>query len=141
MVSTRGRYALRVMLDLAIQGVDGYIPLDEIAARQGISKKYLEAVLKVLVKRGLLKGLRGKGGGYRLTRSPADYTVGEILDLTEGSMAIVSCLENEFDPCERRPTCLTYPMWKKFDQMAHDFFNGITLQDLMPSDKETSPEP
>ncbi len=130
MISTRGRYALRVMLDLADQNRDAFIPLEEIANRQGISKKYLEAILKVLVKHDLLKGLRGKGGGYRLTRRPDQYTVGEILELTEGSLAIVSCLANEENPCERKSFCRSLPMWQKFDQMVHDYFFGITLADL-----------
>ena len=131
MISTRGRYALRVMLDLAEQNKDDYIPLEEIANRQGISKKYLEFILKVLVQHNLLKGLRGKGGGYRLTRRPSEYTVGEILELTEGSLAIVSCLVDDKNPCERKPVCHSFPMWQKFDQMVHDYFFGITLADLL----------
>lgn len=131
MVSTKGRYALRVMLDLAQHSTDDYIPLDEIANRQGISKKYLEIILKVLVQHKLLKGLRGKGGGYRLTRKPDEYTVGEILTLTEGNLAIVSCLAENDEPCMRKNACLTFPMWKKFDNMVHDFFFGITLGDLL----------
>ena len=131
MISTRGRYALRVMLDLAEQDTERFIPLEEIANRQGISKKYLESILKVLVQNGLLKGLRGKGGGYRLTRLPADYTVGEILELTEGTLAIVSCMQNDKQPCERKESCHTFPMWMKFDKLVHDFFFGITLKDLV----------
>ena len=138
MISTKGRYALRVMLDLAEHGDDGFIPLEEIAKRQGISKKYLEIILKVLVKNGLLKGLRGKGGGYRLTRRPSEYTVGEILELTEGSLAIVSCLSVDSPPCERRAGCRTFPMWLKFDKMVHDYFFGITLKDLSASSPDFS---
>lgn len=130
MISTKGRYALRVMIDLAQQASDDYIPLDEIAARQGISKKYLEIILKTLVQNKLLQGLRGKGGGYRLTRPPAEYMVGEILELTEGSLAIVACLQNDAEPCERQDVCCTLPMWKRFDQMVHDFFYSITLEEL-----------
>lgn len=131
MISTKGRYALRVMLDLAQQNTDCFIPLDEIAARQGISKKYLEIILKVLVQEKLLKGLRGKGGGYKLTRAPKEYTVGEILELTEGNLSTVACLQPGAEPCERTATCSTLPMWKRFDQMVHDFFYNITLDDLL----------
>lgn len=137
MISTKGRYALRVMIDLAEQNTDSYVPLDEIAARQGISKKYLEIILKTLVQNDLLKGLRGKGGGYRLTRSPKDYTVGEILELTEGTLATVACLQAGAAPCERREYCRTLPMWERFDRMVHDFFFGITLEDLI-SEKSAS---
>ena len=131
MISTKGRYALRVMLDLAQQGTDRFVPLDEIATRQGISKKYLEIILKVLVQKKLLKGLRGKGGGYKLTRTLTEYTVGEILELTEGNLATVACLQPGSEPCERTASCITLPMWKRFDQMVHDFFYNITLDDLL----------
>lgn len=131
MISTKGRYALRVMLDLAQQDKDRFTPLDEIAVRQGISKKYLEIILKTLVQQKLLKGLRGKGGGYMLTRAKKDYTVGEILELTEGSLATVACLQTGAEPCERAAECLTLPMWKQYDQMVHDFFYHITLEDLL----------
>lgn len=131
MISTKGRYALRVMLDLAQQEPDQFIPLDEIAGRQGISKKYLEIILKTLVREKLLKGLRGKGGGYKLTRTPEEYTVGEILELTEGSLATVACLQPDAEPCDRTDACITLPMWKKFDKVVHDFFYNITLDDLL----------
>ena len=131
MFSTKGRYALRVMIDLAEQDSEKFIPLDEIATRQGISKKYLEIVLKSLVQQNFLKGLRGKGGGYKLTRNPEEYTVGEILEVTEGTFAVVSCLQTESVPCERKNFCKTLPMWKKFNQLARDFFFGITLKDLI----------
>ena len=130
MISTKGRYALRVMIDLAEQEPDKFIPLEEIATRQNISKKYLEIVLKSLVQKNFLKGLRGKGGGYKLTRKPEDYTAGEILEVTEGTLAVVSCLQDGAAPCERAGFCKTLPMWKKFNQMTHDFFFGITLKDL-----------
>ena len=130
MISTKGRYALRVMIDLAQQNSEEYIPLETIAERQGISKKYLEIILKSLVTHKLLKGLRGKGGGYRLTRTPDQYPVGEILELTEGSLASVACTQEGAEPCERRDICNTYGMWAKFDHMVHDFFYGITLADL-----------
>lgn len=136
MISTKGRYALRVMLDLAQHDTDHYIPLEEIAARQGISKKYLEIILKTLVQHKLLKGLRGKGGGYQLTRSPEKYPVGEILELTEGSLATVACLQPDAEPCERTAICTTLPMWRRFDQMVHDFFYNITLNDLLQESPE-----
>ena len=131
MISTKGRYALRVMADLAQQDPHIYVPLDELAQRQGISKKYLEIILKTLVKEKLLKGVRGKGGGYRLTRTPKEYTVGEILELTEGTLASVACLQTGAEPCGRKAQCITLPMWKKFDAMVHDFFFHITLEDLI----------
>lgn len=131
MISTKGRYALRVMIDLAQQNSEDYIPLETIAQRQGISKKYLEIILKTLVTHKLLKGLRGKGGGYKLTRTPDAYPVGEILELTEGSLASVACTQEGADPCERKDVCNTYMMWAKFDNMVHDFFYGVTLADLV----------
>lgn len=130
MVSTKGRYALRVMIDLAMQDPNSYIPLEEIATRQEISKKYLEIIVKTLVQHKLVKGLRGKGGGYKLTRSPEEYSVGEILELTEGTLAVVACLQNKDEPCKRRDQCTTYPMWSKFDNLVHDFFYGIKLSEL-----------
>ena len=130
MVSTKGRYALRVMIDLAEQNPEKFIPLEEIAIRQNISKKYLEIILKSLVQQNFLKGLRGKGGGYKLTRKPENYSVGEILEVTEGTLAVVSCLQVDCVPCERKNFCKTLPMWKKFNQLTHDFFFGITLKDL-----------
>jgi Rrf2 family iron-sulfur cluster assembly transcriptional regulator len=130
-ISTKGRYALRVMIDLAQQETDQFMPLDEIAARQGISKKYLEIILKVLVKEKMLKGLRGKGGGYKLTRPPEEYTVGEILELTEGTLAPVACLRSGAEPCEKKESCYTLPMWERFNQLVHDFFFHITLKDLV----------
>ena len=131
MISTKGRYALRVMVDLAEQDHDKYIPLDEIAGRQGLSKKYLEIILKVLVKEKLLVGLRGKGGGYKLTRKPVEYTVGEILELAEGTLATVACLHKGAEPCPMKSKCKTLPMWQRFDHMVYDFFFHITLEDLV----------
>ena len=135
LVSTKGRYALRVMLDLAEKNSEKFIPLEEIARRQGISKKYLEAILKILVDNGLLKGVRGKGGGYKLTRQPSEYTVGEILELSEVPMSVVECLKGENNFCDRKSECLTLPMWEKFNQLTHDFFYGITLQDILNEKK------
>lgn len=131
MISTKGRYALRFMIDLAEQSTESPVPLDKAAGRQGISKKYLEIVVKILVKGKLVKGTSGKGGGYRLTRSPKEYTVGEILELTEGTLASVACLVNEAELCPRKAVCKTLPMWIKFDSVVHDFFFHITLSDLV----------
>ena len=129
-VSTKGRYALRVMIDLAEHQAERYVPLKEVAARQDISEKYLENILKVLVQTGVLEGLRGKGGGYRLTRSPDQYTVAEILLLTEGSLAPVSCLTPGAPACERMANCRTYTMWKGLNDLIADYFGKITLADL-----------
>lgn len=133
MISTKGRYALRVMVDMAEHQAEGYLPLKEIAERQDISEKYLESILKVLVKHKFLTGLRGKGGGYRLTRVPEQYTVGSILRLTEGSLAPVACLEQEPIECPRMAQCRTLPMWRKLDGLIQDFFDSITLADLAAS--------
>ena len=126
-VSTKGRYALRVMIDLAEHQSEKYVPLKEVAARQEISEKYLENILKVLVQNGFLEGLRGKGGGYRLTRSPDQYTVSEILMLTEGSLAPVSCLTPGASACARMANCRTYEMWKGLNDLISDYFGKITL--------------
>ena len=134
-VSTKGRYALRVMIDLAEHQAERYVPLKEVAERQEISEKYLENILKVLVQNGFLEGLRGKGGGYRLTRTPDQYTVAEILLLTEGSLAPVSCLVPGAPACERLPTCRTYAMWKGLNDMIADYFGKITLADLAAPDQ------
>lgn len=131
MISTRGRYALRVMIDLAEQKTDGYVPLKEIAARQEISEKYLESILKLLVKGKILTGLRGKGGGYRLNRAPEEYTVASILELTEETLAPVSCLEKDAEPCSRASECRTLGMWKGLDRLIRDYFDHITLADLI----------
>ena len=134
-VSTKGRYALRVMIDLAEHQAERYVPLKEVAARQEISEKYLENILKVLVQNGFLEGLRGKGGGYRLTRSPDQYTVAEILLLTEGSLAPVSCLAPGASTCERMSNCRTYGMWKGLNDLISDYFGKITLADLASPDQ------
>ena len=131
MISTKGRYALRVMLDLAEQESEKFIPLEEIATRQGISKKYLEAILKTLVQNNLLEILRGRKGGYKLTKKPTEYTVGEILELTEGSLAVVSCLEKNAEICERKNFCKTLPMWQELDKLTRNFFSSITLEKLL----------
>lgn len=131
LISTKGRYALRVMSDLAEHPQEGYIPLKEIAQRQEISEKYLEAIIKILVKSRLLTGVRGKGGGYKLTRAPEQYTVGEILRLTEDSLAPVACLETDAEVCSRAAACRTLPLWKGLAQVINEYLNGITLADLI----------
>lgn len=131
MISTKARYALRVMADLALHQQDGYIPLRDIAQRQEISEKYLEIILKSLVKSKMLKGVRGKGGGYRLTRSPEEYVIGEIIELTEGPLAPVACLKPDAEVCGRMKDCITLPLWRKYDALIHDFFFQITLEDLI----------
>ena len=130
MISTKGRYALRVMIDIAENQHDGYLPLRDIAARQEISEKYLEAIVKSLVKAQYLTGLRGKAGGYRLTRPPQEYTVGSILRLTEGSLAPVACLGDNPPDCPRMADCRTLPMWRELNTMIQNYFDGITLADL-----------
>lgn len=131
LVSTRGRYALRVMIDLAEHYSGAYIPMKDVAARQELSLKYLERILPLLTKGELVEGVHGKGGGYRLTREPQDYKVGEILRLTEGDLAPVACLECGAKPCGRASQCRTLPMWKEFNDMVNKYFDGITLADLM----------
>lgn len=131
LISTKGRYSLRVMIDLAEHQSDGYIPLKEIADRQEISEKYLESIIKLLVKEKLLTGLRGKGGGYKLTKSPDQYTVGSLLRLTEESLAPVACLEPNADACPRMAVCRTLPLWQGLDQLINDYLNRFTIADLM----------
>ena len=130
MISTKGRYALRVMIDLAEHQWEGYIPLKEIAQRQEISEKYLESILKVLVREHFLIGVRGKGGGYRLSRAPKQYTIGSIIRLTENSLFPVACLDPHALTCPRAAQCRTLPIWKKLDQVVNDFFDSYTLADL-----------
>jgi len=133
MISTRGRYALRVMLDLAEHEDGKNIPLKDIAARQGISKKYLEIIVKDMVAGGLLAGESGKGGGYRLLRRPEDYVIGEILELMEGPLAPVSCLAAGAAPCPRASECESLPLWAEYDKLTHDFFYSKRLSDIMRS--------
>lgn len=135
LVSTRGRYALRVLIDLAEHESGNYIPMKEIAARQGISFKYLEQIMPVLMKNKVIDGASGKGGGYKLNRPPEDYKVGEILSLTEGGLAPVACLECNAEKCERESDCRTLPMWKKYSEITADYFNSISIADLMRKEK------
>lgn len=130
-ISTKGRYALRIMIELAVRNSEDYIPLRELTESQCISVKYLESIISVLVKANFVDGLRGKGGGYRLSKKPEEYTVGSILRLTESSLAPVSCLECDVNTCERADICPTLPMWKKLYNMINEYFESITLKDII----------
>ena len=130
LVSTKGRYALRVMLELAQDDSAAYLPLPAIAERQGISEKYLESILSVLSKAGMLDALRGKGGGYRLAKAPEDYSVYDILCLTEGTLAPVACLEAGQN-CENAGDCSTYPLWQGLDETVRKYLSGFTLVDVI----------
>ncbi len=131
MISTKGRYALRVMIDLSEQESGVFIPLKDIAERQEISKKYLEIIVKDLVKARLLKGSSGKGGGYMLCRKPEEYFVGEILEATEGSLSMVACLSPSAEKCPRASVCKTLPLWKDLDDIIHNYFFSKKLSDLL----------
>lgn len=136
LISTKGRYALRVLIDLAEHQTRDYIPLKEVAQRQGISEKYLESIIKLLVKGGILTGLRGKGGGYRLSNSPERYTVGHVLRLTEDSLAPVSCLDPGATPCDRMADCCTIAVWQGLDKVINEYLDSITIADLVHSGLE-----
>ena len=131
MISTRGRYALRVMLDLAKDESGTYVPLDDIARREGMSEKYLESIIVVLSRAGLVKSLRGKGGGYMLTRQPEEYPIGEILRLTEKTLAPVTCLESGA-ACPEADACPTFPLWQGLDKVIDDYLMAHSLADLLP---------
>ncbi len=131
-VSTRGRYALRVMIDIAEhQEAEGYIALKSVAERQNISQKYIESIMTMLSKAGFLDAVHGKGGGYRLNRAPEDYSVRQILELTEGTLAPVVCLENGAEECQREAECRTLCMWKELYKTTTDFFDRYSIKDLM----------
>lgn len=130
-ISTRGRYALRVLIDLAGQPEGVYVPLRDITERQDISQKYLESIMTTLSKAGLVDALHGKGGGYRLNRKPSEYTVAEILALTEGDLSPVSCLAEGAAPCERALQCKTLPVWDKLNVLVHNYLSSVTLDTLM----------
>lgn len=131
MISTKGRYAIQVMIDLAENDSGGYIPLKDIAARQRISKKYLEIIVKDMVAGGLLVGASGKGGGYKLLRDPEEYSIGEIIDLMERSLTPVACLADDAAPCPRASKCEMLPLWAEYDKLTHDFFYGKRLCDYV----------
>ena len=130
-ISTKGKYALRVMIDLAEHSTGTYTPMKEVAQRVGISLKYLEKILPVLTKNGMIDVLHGKGGGYKLNRAPEQYIVDEILCLAEGDLAPASCVECGATPCQRADVCRTRPIWKELERRIHAYLSGITLADLM----------
>ena len=134
LISTRGRYALRVLLDLAEHDDGKYIPMKEIAERQDLSLKYIERIMPALTQNCFVEGVQGKGGGYRLVRHPKDYKIGDILRLMQGDLSPVSCLECDAKPCDRAGECLTLPMWIKFKNMIDEYFDGITLENLLAGD-------
>ena len=131
MISTKGRYAIRVMIDLAENGREQAIPLKDIAERQGVSKKYLEIIVREMVVGGLVEGTSGRGGGYKLCRKPEEYRLDEILERMEGTLPPVACLAAEKNTCPRRGKCQTLPLWTEYDQMVKDFFHNRKLSDLL----------
>lgn len=132
MVSTKGRYALRILIDLALHPKEEYVSLKGIAERQDVSMKYLENIVATLSKADFLESQRGKNGGYRLKNAPTEYTIGSILKLTEGTLAPVACLENcSTDECSRSGKCLTLPLWQKLDSIINDYLESVTLADLI----------
>lgn len=140
MISTRGRYALRVLADLADNMSDDYIPLKDIVQRQQISQKYLESIMTSLSKAGLVDSVHGKGGGYRLNREPADYTLGEILRLTESNLTPVACLSPDAKPCDRACECSMLPVWTKLDTVVNEYLDSVTLEDVRNQMRDTKKE-
>lgn len=136
-ISTKGRYALRLMIDLAQNQGDGYVALKDIAVRQEISKKYLEQIVAILNKPGVLVTNRGFQGGYRLAKAPMEYTVGDILRLTEGGLAPVACLEQHPIQCDRADDCVTLPVWKGLNEVINQYLDGISLQDIVDNSKSS----
>ena len=135
-VSTKGRYALRVMLDLAVNNTGEYIPLKDISVRQNISIKYMEQIISLLKKEGFLKSTRGNGGGYRLAKPPQEYTVGDILRAAEGSLAPIACLEDDENQCERSSICPTLNFWMGLDRVVNEYVDSVTLQDLLEENEK-----
>ena len=140
LISTKGRYALRVMLQLAEQKQGDYTCLDVVANAQGISEKYLESIVGILSKAKLVEGLRGRGGGYRLNRAPGDYSVGEILRVAEGSLVAVNCLGCKPNQCDRAADCLALPVWEKLDNLINDYLDSVTLTDLLDQSRQHKPD-
>lgn len=135
LISSKGRYTLYVLVDLAKNGKNGYVPLKEIAERQDISKKYMEGILKTLVEQNLLEGVKGKGGGYKLTKEPEDYSLGEILRLTEGDLASVPCTSKTHEHCNHMESCPSHPIWQELDRIINDYLDGVTLADLLKNNE------
>lgn len=131
MISTRGRYSLRVMLDLAVHQENGYVPMKDVAARQDLSLKYLEQILPALTKNNLVEGIQGKGGGYRLTKKPEEYLIGDILRVTEKDMAPVSCLAEGAEQCRKRSACKTVGFWEGLYSVINEYLDSKTLADLL----------
>lgn len=136
MVSTKGRYALTVMVELARKGENGYVSLSEIAESENLSMKYLESIIAILNKGGMLRSLRGKNGGYMLARDPKDYNINEILLLTEGTLAPVNCIMQEGVQCEKAATCSTLPLWAGLDKVIENYLKGITLEDIINGNRK-----
>lgn len=134
LISTKGRYALRVMADLARNGGEGYVVLMDIAQRQSISEKYLEGIVAALSRSGFLQTQRGRGGGYRLARRPEEYSVGDVLRSSEGSLAPVSCIKTGDAECPNADNCLTLPLWKELDRVMNEYLDSVTLADLIRGD-------
>ena len=135
LISTRGRYAIRVLIDLAEHSCEGFISMKSVSERQGMSLKYIQSIMPVLSKNKLIEGVHGKGGGYRLSRPLDEYKIGDILRLTEGNLAPVTCLECGAKKCERADICPTLPIWKEFHKKVNEYFDGITLEDLVKKSK------
>ncbi|MBQ7516159.1 MAG: Rrf2 family transcriptional regulator [Schwartzia sp.] len=135
-ISTRGRYALRLMIDVSLHGKDAPVRIKDIARRQGISEKYLEQIVSVLTKADFVRSSRGPQGGYRLSRDPGEYTAGSILTLIEGSLAPVACLDGETNDCQRRLQCPTLRLWERIDAAVQEVVNSVTLADLAAWQKE-----
>ncbi|MCD8049790.1 MAG: Rrf2 family transcriptional regulator [Clostridia bacterium] len=135
-ITSRGKYALQVMVDIAEQKTDGYIKLDDIAKRQDISEKYLEGIIASLSKEGLLLAVRGKGGGYKLASDASKCTVGSVLKITEGSLAPVKCLDGEENGCSSAKKCKTLPMWRELDKIIDDYLESVTIDDLVRGNVE-----
>lgn len=131
LISSKGRYALRVMLDLAENSKDGFIPLKDITERQNISKKYLESIMGVLSKAGFVEAMHGKGGGYKLSKKAKEYKVGDILRLTEGTLAPVMCLAEDAKPCEKKGICKTLPLWTGLNKVISEYLDNISLEDIL----------
>lgn len=130
-VSTRGRYALRVLVEMAEHSSDERIPLKEISEKQGISQKYMESIMTLLSKNGFVDAIHGKGGGYMLNRKPKEYRIGDILRLTEGTLAPVACLEKNAEQCPKQNVCRTVGMWRKLDELIESYLDSVTIADLM----------
>lgn len=141
MISTRGRYALRVLIDLAQHAGEGCVPLKTIAARQEISLKYLESIVALLTKGGLLASTRGKEGGYRLMRPASEIFVSEVIRLTEGSLAPVSCLDEQGNPCARAEACPTLPMWRTLDRLIDGYLSSVSIESLLSPGQQAAPAP